>query len=124
MTDTLSTNLLYRIVAAASLTRTDFLSYAALNKPLPEDAPPDVADRWDGVSMYDSEERARAVAVRFGLGTHIATLDLTDDRQFRIERTGRRSGHYTVWGDPAALLARVIVVTSIEGDSTHVFRDL
>jgi len=53
-------------------TRDDFLSYAALHRPLPEDAPPDMAKRWTGISMYDSEERTRAVAMRFGLG-RIAT---------------------------------------------------
>lgn len=95
------------------LTRDDFLSYAALNKRLPEGAPPDTADRWQGISMYDSAERTRAVAIRFGLGTHIVVIDLTDDRPFRIERTGQRPGHYTVWGDPDTLFARMIAVTPI-----------
>ncbi len=63
--------------------------------------------------MYDSEERARRVAARFSLGTHIATLDLTDNRQFRIKRTGQRPGHYTIWGDPDALLARVVAITPV-----------
>jgi hypothetical protein len=105
--------LLYRILVADAATRDDFCSYAALGRPLPEGAAPDIAGRWYGISMYDSEERARTVAVRFGLGAHIAALDLTDDRPFRIERTGRRPGHYTVWGDPDALLARVVAVTPV-----------
>jgi hypothetical protein len=113
MTDPLPSRLFYRIVATVPYTRDDFRSYAALNKPLPEGASPDVAERWHGISMYDSEERARAIAMRFGLGTHIAALDLTDDRPFRVERTGQRPGHYTVWGDPDAMLARVVAVTPV-----------
>ena len=67
--------------------------------------------------MYDTEERARAVAVQFGLGTRIAALNLIDERRFRIERTGRRPGHYTVWGDPEALLSRVVSVMPVAGGS-------
>src|SRR3954466_13930857 len=95
---------LYRIIASDPPTRDDFLSYVEVGKELPEGATPDVVDRWEGISMYDSEERARAVAIRFGFGTHIATLDLKDHGRLRIRRTGRRPGHYTVWGDADVML--------------------
>jgi hypothetical protein len=104
---------LYRILVVGAATRDDFRSYAALHRPLPEGATPDIVDRWHVISMYDAEERARTVAARFGLGAHIVAVDLTDDRLFRVERTGRRPGHYTVWGDPDALLARVVAVTPV-----------
>jgi hypothetical protein len=113
MTEAPPARLLYRIVAAMPHTRNNFLSYAALEKPLPEGASPAIADRWQGISMYDSLDRARAVAIRFGLGAYIAALDLTDDRPFRIERTGQRPGHYTVWGDPDMLFARVIAIIPV-----------
>ncbi len=105
-----------RVTAAALVTRDDFLSYVALGLPPPEGAPPDVADRWYGISLDDTEERAGAVAVRFRLGGYIEALDLTGDMPFRIERTGRRPGHYTAWGDPDAFLARVTSVTAVSGD--------
>ncbi|MCA1669102.1 MAG: hypothetical protein LC793_17245 [Thermomicrobia bacterium] len=48
-----------------------------------------------------------------GLDTRIAALDLTDNWPFHVERTGQRPGHYTVWGDPDALLARVTAVIPV-----------
>src|SRR3954452_16955028 len=105
--------LLFRIIVAESATREDFLSFAVLGRLLPEGATPDVANRWHGISMYDTEERARAVAGRVGLGADIAAIDVTDAQPVRIERTGRRPGHYTVWGDPDALLARVTAIVSV-----------
>jgi hypothetical protein len=113
MIDPPSRRQLHQIIASDSPTRDDFLSYQELGKELPEDAKPDVVDRWQGISLYDSEERARAVAERFGLGTYIATLDLPDDGRFRIERTGRRPGHYTVWGDADALCTFVVTITPV-----------
>jgi hypothetical protein len=103
----------YRIVASDLPTRDDFLSYAELGKELPRDATPDITDRWEGISMYDSEERARAVASRFGLGARVAALDLPDDGRFRIERTGRRPGHYTIWGNADVLLTFVVAVIPV-----------
>ena len=40
-----SPRLLYRVIAAPAATHDDFLSYAALGLPLPEGAPPNMADR-------------------------------------------------------------------------------
>ena len=68
----------------------------------------DASVLWDGVSMFDSEERARRKAcARPMLGAHIAELSVTADRTLHVARTTRSRGHCTVWAEPARLLRSV-----------------
>ena len=66
---------------------------------------------WSGISVYDTFTRARKRAIGFtNLGNHVAELRLAVDDEVRWERTTHGRGHYTVWGDPDLLLARVVAV--------------
>lgn len=50
----------------------------------------------------------------------LAEIVLPDaDPQFRFERTTKSDGHYTLWGDPTAMLEHVVRVTPIRTDPTH-----
>ena len=61
--------------------------------------------------MYDALGTAPYTARRRPfLGLYIALLDLSADN-FRIEKTTRNPRHYTVWGEPDALLRCVIMLT-------------
>lgn len=70
-------------------------------------------DRARGVSVFDTEEKARSHADRFPhLGRFVAHLDIPAG--IRVERTGRMAGHFTVWAEPADLLAWVVRVRAID----------
>lgn len=45
-----------------------------------------------------------------------AVLDLPDNRQCGIARTGQRAGHSTVWGDADALRAAVVAVLPVASE--------
>lgn len=97
---------LYRIIRTDSPTVDDMRSYAELGIPLRRDDPAS-RRRARGISLFDSLEQARRQARgKPWLGdAFIATLEMPADR-FRIERTGGR-GHYTLWGEPHAILSHV-----------------
>jgi hypothetical protein len=100
---------LYRIVKTDPPTLSDFLSNRERGLARRENETKDV---WGGLSHYDTIERAAKTARRFpSIGTFVAAVRLADD-EFRIEQTFRR-GHYTVWGDPQALLDAVQFVVPI-----------
>ena len=100
---------LYRLVSRNPPTRRDFLSHAALGK-VPRDPTPDLMERWRATSMFDDGSLARALArQRPHLGRYVAALVIEDGAPFQIRQTGR-SGHYDVWGEPDAMLARVVSV--------------
>lgn len=69
---------------------------------------------WDGLSVFDTEQRSRSKAQAFpALGGWIAELELPEGGPIRFERTTRSRGHYTVWGSARAVcrsVVRVIVV--------------
>lgn len=109
----------FRLVPSSEVTAEDFVSNAdkyikeltAGRKPArrkPDEAEP--LHMWTGVSVYDSEEEARAVAAQYpGLGRVIVALALSAGTPLRIERTGQHGGHHTLWGQPRAMLAAVEV---------------
>lgn len=56
-----------------------------------------------GISVFATLRQALAMVRRYpGLGSFVAEIQLPQDAV--IERTLRRRGHYTVWGDPDQLL--------------------
>jgi len=62
-----------------------------------------------------SDKPARAAANPH-LGAFIAVLDLPDNGQFGIARTGQRAGHITVWGDADALRGAVVAVLPVASE--------
>ena len=99
----------YRIIQEAVATEADFEPYSAQGRPAPSD--PYLRRLWQGISVYDSLERALSQARRRpGLGAYVAELEIPWGRHIQAERTGHRRGHHTLWGEPAALLACVIRV--------------
>ena len=102
----------YRIVRTDPPAESDFLSYAALGLPAPDD--PGLRRVFDGISVFDTEERARRRArATLALGRFIAAVEIATGDPIRAERTLRRSGHHTLWGDPVALLERVASVVPV-----------
>lgn len=108
-----SVRVLYRIALTNPPTLADFTSFAALGRRLRR-ADPNVDRLWDGVSMYDTEERARQKAKQLPyLGNHLARVVISAGTAFRVQRTLASPGHYTVWGDPASLLGCVTGVVPV-----------
>jgi hypothetical protein len=104
---------LYRIVKTNPPKLADFVSNAAKERPIPDDARPEARRLWDGLSAYATEAQARRHAkISPMLGSFLAELAITPDAPVRIERT-LGTGHYTIWGDPALLLACVTRVAAV-----------
>jgi hypothetical protein len=107
-----SRHLLYRVVVTAQPTVRDFMSNAALGRPL-LDPTPEKRRLWSGLSFWATAAQARRSARRFrNQGDFVAIVEIGLDDQFRIEKT-RGPGHYTVWGLPHALLERVVSVEPV-----------
>src|SRR5262249_20241144 len=103
---------LYRVIPGQSATLADVTSPAASGEPFTH---PDPSRRrlWDGVSFYATEAQARRNARRYrSHGNFIAVVQIEEGSPIRIERT-LGPGHFTVWGDPAEILARVIAVIPV-----------
>ena len=102
----------YRNVKSKPPTIEDFFSYKALGIPAPRDL--QRLALWNGISVYATEAQARGLARRIpAVGGYIAEIELPDDLGLRIERTGPGRGHHTVWGEPGALLDRVVAVRPV-----------
>jgi hypothetical protein len=101
----------YRIVRTDPPTVTDFLTDRQAGRQPPS---PHLLRLWDGRSVFDTEDTAREVAMRFPvIGSYIATLDIIEGGAISAERTLRRPGHYTLWGDAAAILERVVSIVPV-----------
>jgi hypothetical protein len=88
------------------------MSPAALGKPFTH-PDPSLRRLWIGISCYATEAQARRNARRFQThGTYIAAIMVEDGAPIRVEKT-LGSGHYTLWGFPADLLARVVSVVPV-----------
>jgi len=105
--------ILYRLVLRDPPTVEDFLSYEARGRP-PTTTDPELIRLWSGVSAYATEARARRQSSAYPfLGSNIARLDIGESGPIRFERTTRSRGHYTLWGEPATLLASVVAVIRV-----------
>jgi hypothetical protein len=83
----------------------DFTSNETLGRVL-ENPTPERQRLWRGLSVYDSESRARRKALGIPtIGRSIARLDIPTDGTIAFERTTNSSGHYTVWGTPEQFMA-------------------
>lgn len=106
----------FRVLKTATPTRWDFLSHAARGiiprRPLHDEVD---EGEWAGVSIYDTLASASRAASRFGLGTHVAVLDVTADDAAQIAPSPRGDPHhYTVWADPERLMAAVREILLVE----------
>ena len=105
--------MLYRIARTSPPTLDDFRSDAARGEPAPLD--PEQARLYDGISTFNTAQQAWRKAQAYPvLGRYLAAIILPDDGPVRIERTLGSRGHYTVWADPAYLLAQVASVEPAE----------
>lgn len=81
----------------------DFLSHMARGRREPRD--PEDLYLWDGVSVYDTENEARAVARQYPrIGAYIAPLDVLEGGTISYAKTGRSARHYTLWGAAGDML--------------------
>jgi hypothetical protein len=102
----------FRVTLTNPPTLADFRSDKERGRPPPRTA--ELAPLWDGLSVMDTEDGAREIGSQFPAnGSFVASLDIEDSGPIRYERTLRRPGHYTLWGDPARLLERVQSVVPI-----------
>lgn len=100
---------LWRTVRTNPPTEEDFLSFKALGRPR-RGAP---IEQWEGVSTFDNPAIAADMARRYEQGDFLARLDLDPTGPIRWART-RGEGHYTLWGTPAELLARVAEIVTLD----------
>lgn len=100
------TRVFYRFVGSNPPKLRDFQSNQ--EKGLPRRGPErDNPRLWSGVSVWNSPEPIRALAIRHGWRGYIARLEIPDDPAITIEQTFS-PGHYTAWA-PAAVLRRCVV---------------
>jgi hypothetical protein len=96
----------YRTIKGVQPTRDDFLSDEAAGGPPPRNL--DKVRYWHGFSVFDTLERARAIARKNRhQGRTIAEMTISADGPIKYERWGRNPGHHTVWGHPDICLAHV-----------------
>ncbi len=105
----------YRVVKTDPPTEQDMLSLVAQGR-RPRRTDPKALRQAEGLSVYATPDGARATARRFWprMGTLIAMLDVPEGGPIAYELTGD-DGHYTLWGEPAAILATVQQVIPVEG---------
>jgi hypothetical protein len=103
----------YRIVRSNPPTLRDFLSQAALGIPSRRRDPEALRLRR-GISVYATEAQARRKARGMGtLGDYIARIELPTASPVIFERTTESNGHYTLWGDPEAIMACAAAVVPV-----------
>lgn len=98
---------LYRLVKTKWPTPWDFMSDEAKGELPPADADSETLEMWRGVSCH-------AVALKLTRRTNmvrslpfLAVIELPDDCPIEFRRTGKTSGHHTIWGEPEDLLRYV-----------------
>jgi hypothetical protein len=106
------TLLLYRVVDHDPPQREDFLSDAERGVPA---APHETARHQLGMSVFARLGRARDLArwrIRKGYATRVAIAAETVDEggPLQAEPSPPPEGHWTLWGDPDAILARATTV--------------
>lgn len=103
----------YRVIRRRVPGRIDFTSNTAKGRQPPR-TDPETLQLWDGVSVYDdlatARERARALP---GMGRFLAAVLIEPGAPLRVAKTLRDPHHYTVWGEPGALVARVVSVVPV-----------
>jgi hypothetical protein len=104
----------FRAVSRNPPDERDFYSYALLGKVVDESK----RELAEGVSVRGSEEQARVHLFRRAGAQFLAVLDIPDDSSIRWAKTlsRRNPDHYTLWGDPADILACVVRVIRVDDE--------
>lgn len=105
----------YRFLRGPQATVRDFTSRHARGLPIRPEIGETDAD-WRGISVQDDIEGARRLARRARFGSLCAVMRVPNNAPIRAEKTHGR-GHWTLWGNPQAMLDTVVdVVNVLEGD--------
>ena len=100
----------YRVCRTDPPTEFDFFSHfrrgIRLRQPTPR-----AIDLSKGVSLWETEEQARALALRFPhTGHYVAAVAVPD----RVRQEGHpTSGHWNVWAEPEEMLTWVVQVVPV-----------
>lgn len=101
--------IVYRIVEGEALSLRDFKSNRDKGEPQRWVQAREDAVEYLGISVFATEDQARAMAVRFPkIGKGVAAVTLSQDMRFA--RTRRTAGHHTAWGSPEAFLGAASMV--------------
>ena len=104
----------FRLLRAARPTLRDFTSRFERGLPQRPEVGETEAD-WKGISVQDSVQGARRLARRSRFGSDCAVMRLPDFGPVRIEKT-HGTGHWTLWGEPQAMLDTVVEVVNVLKD--------
>ena len=98
----------FRSVENDPPTEADFMSYWDLGKrPRPHTTKGEEA--YKGVSVFDTEEHARANALKYGLGPLLARLEIPDRAPIRVTPVRNPlTGHQNLYGAPSDILSYVV----------------
>jgi hypothetical protein len=88
----------FRVLESAQPTLFDFWCYAKVGRALARIPSEATITSYGGLSVYTTLAAAGAAAQKFGLGTHIAELDVPDNGWFGISEPVH-GGHVTIVGD-------------------------
>lgn len=109
-----STKAVYRIVAQDPPLPADFYSDQRLGK---RRAPWESDEEHHGLSVWSAQRQARHLARGLRAAgasvLYIARVDVQQGGPFRTRRSGEAAGHYTLWGEPAALARLAVVVERV-----------
>lgn len=101
----------YRAVRTNPPTREDFMGNEARGitprRPLVTD---EQRRMWAGLSIQSNLDDARANARQHEVGAFIAQIDIPDGAPITYARTGRKPGHYTLWGEAGEIAGCVTAV--------------
>ena len=102
-----------RVVRTNPPTQADFTSNQARGA-APRGAEVQQPELHSGLSVHDNARTAVETALRFRqIGGYLAVVRVSVGGTTRLSKT-LGAGHYTLWGDPAALLAAVVAVVPVE----------
>jgi len=106
------TRTFYRVCLSDPPTRIDFVPASVLKPGRRAPQNPALRDLWEfGVSVLATEDAARRKALgwapEFPLGEYIACLAIPDGSSVTAQKT-LGPGHYTLRGDPEAMLSSVV----------------
>lgn len=107
----------FHVVVRNPPTLDDFTSNEAKGRRPRRPLSNDEAELWRGISAYESWALARRKAgISPWLGDFVAELRIPEGSAIVARRMTLSRGHWTLWGDPAELLACVVAVTPMHSE--------
>ncbi len=105
----------FRCLVTREPTRIAFVSSAAAGEEMRPPYTPERMRLWDGISIYDSRERARWRGARMTPPRRwIAVLLIPDDSLIMVEKTLRDPAHFTAWATPEQFIDCVLFIVSAD----------